>query len=73
MIIEPQLRPIVTKRQAATTWPWHMKGLEVRFVSALFLWAFGEAAGNDGLCPKAASNEFRLNQLSRAGKSLRNL
>jgi hypothetical protein len=23
----------------------------MRFVSALFLWAFGEAAGNDGLCP----------------------
>jgi hypothetical protein len=49
MIIEPQLRPIVTKRRAATAWPWHMKGLEMRFVSALILWAFGEAAGNDGM------------------------
>jgi hypothetical protein len=48
-IIEPQLRPIVTKRRAATAWPWHMKGLEMRFVSALFLWAFSEADGNDGL------------------------
>jgi hypothetical protein len=34
-----------------------MKGLEMRFVSALFLWAFGEAAGNDGMTKALYTNE----------------